>query len=99
MSNSITIYGQEVAAELGAYILPDGWTSGTGNNLEAATFQGADFKLPSGRYADVYYHVNIKVTGRTIQKTSRLSRAVRVQIEWVRDGEPNEFSNGWMAVR
>ena len=41
--------------------------------------------------------MNVKVTGRTFQ-TFHGVRAVRVEVEFVGDGEPSEFVHGWMAA-
>jgi hypothetical protein len=42
--------------------------------------------------------VNIRVTGRTIQRPGGIygSRAVKVEIEWVGDCEASTFTRGWL---
>ena len=97
-------YGQIAEVKIGSYICPDGWlrtgdsVGSRGEWLVASPWsEAAEFGLPSSRLMDVVSCVNIKITGRTTQRHGGAS-FVRVQIEWVHDGEPNDFSNGWMLV-
>lgn len=86
--------------EAGRSILVDGWKGHCSSILEDCEIpEFAPFRLPSMTYTDVAYTCNVEITGRTLQKRPYDGRLwVRVRIEWVKDGEPNTFSNGWMAV-
>jgi hypothetical protein len=89
-----------VAPEAGRAILVDGWEGHCSQHLEdCENPEFAAFRLPSGRYTDVAYACEIEVTGRVAQKRPYDGRMwVRVRITWVKDGEENTSSAGWMAV-
>ena len=96
MSNIVTIYGIDRQAKVGDYIEPDGWRFG--ERLQSSTWEAAEFYLPTGYdFGIKVLAVNIKVTGRTI-KCRHGARYVRVQIEFVGDGEPSTFHSGWLLT-
>lgn len=85
------IDGRDVTVNAGRLVRPEQW--GWAMPLAACEWDGAAFRLPSANFPDVRLAVNVTVTGRTIQKGF-----VRVQIEFVGDGEPSTFCGGWMQV-
>lgn len=103
----MTVQDEIKAGEfVGNYILPDGWKSGIGENLEKSdgfkdsSFPGSDYRLPlpncGGSAA-----VNVKITGRKIiYRGGNYSIGwKRCKVEWVRDdNEPSEFSGAWIAL-
>lgn len=96
-SHEVQIYGHLYKVETGTRIWPDNWAGPT--NLEGSDWDRAEFYLPSYQYRDtgVVAAVNIRVTGRTLQRRSFSSRLlIRVQIEFVGDGGESTFSKGWM---
>ena len=110
---SLNEFGGKVEAKVRDYVAPDGWQKNgavgvnsswqgqwltEGDEPVDADYQGSDFRLPSGTWADVSSPVNITVTGRKVHFTRNQGVRVRVQIEWVRDGEENEFSRGWLTL-
>jgi len=114
MAFTVTLreFGGKVEAQVGDYVAPDGWQKESvgasaswqgqwlteGDEPVDADYQGSDFRLPSGTWVDVSSPVNITVTGRKVHFTNHQGARVRVQIEWVRDGEEIEFSGGWMTL-
>jgi len=84
---------ENIRAEIGNFIAPDEWKIGAA--LESGNF--ASFELPSSNIADIKYPVNVKVSGRTVNY-SNYGKRVRVQIEFVKDGEESTFSGGWMTI-
>lgn len=99
---TVELYGRqiEVVVDSGRAILVDGWDGHCPSILEDCELpEFAPFRLPSGRYTDVAYACKVEVTGRVLQSRPYDDRLwVRVRVEWVKDGEPNTFSRGWMAV-
>ena len=79
-------------ATTGNFVKPDGW-GGNGSHLQVSGWDGCQFVLPSARYSNESYAVNVKVTGRT-----DVRGMVRVQLEFVKDGEPSSFQGGWMTA-
>lgn len=78
---------------VGSYIEPDTWK--IGGVLQGSFWDKAEFYIESGNMIDVKYAVNIKqVFNREREKRGSTWR--RVKIEWVKDGEPNVTSLGWM---
>ena len=74
----------------GTVVEPDGW-SGLSNALTACEWEGASFRLEGRHSASA---VNVTVSGRKV-RWHEDAPAVRVRIEWVREGEPSDFSHGW----
>ena len=68
--------------------------------LETSDWESSQFYLTTPRNENTLA-VNIKVTGRTYQWPfgSGSPRCVRVQIEFVGDGEPSHFVGGWFITR
>lgn len=89
----------DTRAHVGDYVEPDGWR-GLGGNLQSgsdysdSSFAGCAFYLPT-RHDSMQIASNIRITGRTLQKRKG-AYWVRVEIEFVGDGEPSEFTGGWM---
>ncbi len=91
MKTSYSTEGMDVRPAAGRLVRPDGWSWAM--PLTVSEWEGADFRINSARYADVSRAVNVKVTGRTVR-----NGMVRVSLEWVGDGEPSEFTGGFMQV-
>jgi hypothetical protein len=105
MTNSTTTTANRLHAEyvreiatpaVGRCIWFDGGsTCGTllceADDYSDSSFPGCKFRSDRG------IAMNVKVTGRTFQ-TFHGVRAVRVEVEFVGDGEPSEFVHGWMAA-
>ncbi len=97
MSMALEAMG-EVKATVGSLVWVDGWYSNTiATKLIESDWEAAEFRMPSNRFDGVAYPVNIRITGRTAQRRSG-SWMVRIEIEFVKDGEPNTFGGGWMEV-
>jgi hypothetical protein len=88
-------------AEVGDYLVPDGWK--VGEKLEEddgysdSSFPGCQFRLPVSAPVKMSLAVNLKVTGRTLwfDRTSGRDK-IRVRIEFVGDGEESTFHGGWL---
>ncbi len=79
------------------WVKPDGWN--VGGCLESSDWDAAQFRLPTGSNGPIKsLAVNITVTGKKVRYYYGME-AVRVRIEFVGDGEPSTFTNGWMGVR
>ena len=93
---------ENIKAEIGNYITPDEWKSGglliESDGYSDEEFPGCQFRLKSGNYTDVSYAVNVKVTGRKINY-DMISKRIRVEIEFVGDGEPSTKTHGWMFLQ
>ena len=62
------------------------------DDFSDSSFPGCQFRTSAGTA------LNVKVTGRTFQRCSGIDGSVvRVQIEFVGDGEPSEFCSGWIS--
>lgn len=87
--------------ETGDYLVPDGWR-GLGGLLQQgdapvdSSYHGSQFRIETGNYTTPSCPVNLTITGRTMQYGRFSAPAVRVRIEWVHDGEPNDSSSGWL---
>jgi len=89
-----TIYGQEIEVKVGSVIKPDNWRFT--QRLEESTWPEAQFVLPTGYdFGITHLSVNVIVTGRTFQRREG-EYWVRVQIEFVGDGEPSTLHGGWL---
>lgn len=90
----------DVVPDVGRFVRVDGWGGYCSSCVETCEIESfAPFRIPSLRYTGVSYACRIKVTGRKAKKLAFDDRHwVRIEIEWVKDGEPNTFSRGWMAV-
>lgn len=88
------IYGNEVEVAVGSVIHPDNWRFS--QKLIPSNWDAAQFCIPTGHdYGITHLSVNVRVTGRTFQRREG-DYWVRVQIEFVGDGEPSTFHGGWM---
>jgi len=95
-SHEVIIYGRLYRVETDTMVWPDEWGGAT--RLQPSEWNGAEFYLPSFRYTNQVRAVNIKVTGRTFQRRPYSDvNWVRVQIEFVGDGEDSTFVSGWWA--
>ena len=92
------------APKIGDFVVPDKWIFGekleTDDGYSDTEFPGCQFRLrstprgvPLGSLA-----VNIKITGRDLQYHWNGQR-LRVKIEFVGDGEPSQFTGGWLFPR
>lgn len=91
----------EVKPEAGRAVLVDGWGTHCPSILQDCECpEFAAFRLPSGRYTDVAYAVDLKITGRVAQKRPYDDRLwVRVKLTFRKDGmEPDSEQSGWMVV-
>ena len=92
---------ENIKAEIGNYISPDEWKFGgiliESDNYSDAEFAGCQFRMKSGNYEGVSYAVNIKITGRKINY-DLFNKRIRVEIEFVGDGEPSIKTHGWMFI-
>lgn len=86
---------KKTTVQPGKYVEPDSWA--IGSCLEEDETGMAAFRLRSARYAEIAYPVNVTVTGRTYQRKHGSLR-VRVQIEFVHDGEESTVHGGWMLA-
>lgn len=90
----VEIYGRQVEVKVGSVIKPDGWS--LAQRLEDSYWSEAAFRIPTSRLAGITsIAVNVTITGRTLQRREG-SLWVRVQIEFVGDGEPSTYHSGWM---
>lgn len=90
----VVIYGNEVEVNVGSIIRPDKWRFA--EKLVASEWDAAKFRIPLSSNGPIKsLAVNVTVTGRTYQRREG-NYWVRVQIEFVGDGEPSTYSSGWM---
>jgi len=95
---------QHFTPTLGDYVLPDGWVSRIGGVLQPGdayvdeSYQGAPFRLTTGLELIPTLPVSIKITGRTVNWRKFSAPAMRCRIEWIQDGEPSEYSHGWIVL-
>lgn len=90
----VTIYGSEIEVKVGSVIKPDEWRFP--EKLVASDWDAAQFRIPCTNGGPIkLLAVNVKITGRTWQRRE-CEYWVKVQIEFVGDGEPSTYSGGWM---
>jgi hypothetical protein len=95
-AHEATIYGQLYRVEVGDLVHPGEWAGPI--RLQGSEWDKAEFYVPSYTYKNTVRAVNIKVTGRTFQRRPFSNcNWIKVQIEFVGDGEPSEFVSGWWA--
>jgi hypothetical protein len=97
----------DATINLGDYLVPDSWPdrcetyAGLGGILAVgdiycdARYIGSQFKVRGWHES---YPVNLEISGRSLNYTKFSKPAIRVKIEWVRDGEPNTTSHGWIVL-
>ena len=95
------IKGMDCTPHIGSFILLDSRHLGellqAGDDPIGQGYPGCQFRMPVRNSHFGPVSVNVKVTGRTVQIKQGMLM-VRVQIEWVGDCEPSQFSSGWMKV-
>ena len=90
------INGWAVVAKNGYHVHPDGWRFG--ECLKSSSWDKAKFYLPTGYdYGIKEIATNIYISGRKLIHKDG-NRYVRVQIEFVGDGEPNTYTYGTMKL-
>jgi hypothetical protein len=94
-----TMYGREISVAVDSLIYVDGRTIGERllpGDEPCEGWPGCQFRLPSFQLP-AGLACNVRVVGRTMQRKYG-ELCVRVQIEWVNDGEPNNHCAGWLVV-
>ena len=87
---------------IGDYVTPDYWPIGeclkASDGWKDASFPGCQFRLPCGTHLGYELAVNIKVTGKPhyILSYGGSRCRSRIKIEFVGDGEPSEYTGGWL---
>lgn len=90
------IRGWKVEAMVGNYIHPDGWRFG--ECLRSSSWDKARFYLPTGyNFGIKEIATNIYISGRKFIHNDG-NVYIRVQIEFVGDGEPNTYTYGLMKL-
>lgn len=87
--------GFEIEPKAGTLIKCDEWHHMT--RLLECDWDKADFRIESGRWPYSKIAINITITGRTVQYTGSGAK-VRIKIEFVGDGEPSEYTGGWLFI-
>lgn len=90
---------EKYVAKVGDYVVPDQWTFGENlkqsDGYHDSSFPGCQFRLPSCNGYELA--VNVKITGKNhISNITSFMYKCRCRIEFVRDGEPSEFTCGWL---
>ncbi len=86
---------QERTIQIGTYVEPDGWR-GWGANLEEGLAGFCDFYF-TGPMTGATMAVNVKVTGRTVQRRKG-DLWVRVQVTFVGEDDPSTTTGGWVLA-
>ncbi len=93
----------EYIGSVGDYLIPDGWKNGGGLLLEGdrpwdSSYHGCNFRIETGHAAPLCESlpVNLVRSGLDHYDNGPRFKKCRVKIEWVQDGEPSEYSNGWL---
>lgn len=86
---------------VGDFVHPDEWKMGENlladDGFKDSSFPGCEFRLPGG--LDYKLAVNIRVTGKPhflYELGGQSWCKSRCKIEFVGDGEPSEFTGGWI---
>lgn len=98
-STEFVIAGETYRVQVGDVVEKDGGLAERlrpGDNFADSSYPGCQFRVPvNGNGPIKSVAVNVRVTGRTWKW--RGDRCwVRVQIEYVGDGEPSTFAGGWL---
>lgn len=99
---TLQLFGFDIDATVkaGRRLRVDNWGDMTTGLVECEYPELAEFRIPSVRYEGVALAANVRVTGRKPVKISRAEGFwVRVEIEFVGDGEPSTFHGAYMLVR
>ena len=89
--------------KVGDYVCPDGW-GGWGEGLQEddgfkdGSFPGCQFRLRLRCHPCYPLAVNIKITSRKANYRQGNYGWYRCKIEFVGDGEPSQFSGGWIFI-
>ena len=95
--HAVEIYGVTYTIQLGTFLRPEEWSYAS--RLEVSDWDKAEFRIASNCYPGVSVAVNVKFTGRTLQRAPYSDmKWIKVEIEFVGDGEPSTFSPGWVAA-
>ena len=96
MNKCKIINGWKVEAKVGYYVHPDGWRFV--ECLRSSNWEDASYYLPTGySFGITEIATNIYISGRKlIHKNGGIY--VRVQVEFVGDGEPNTYVYGVMKL-
>jgi hypothetical protein len=95
-AHSVTIYGTTYTLEVGSRVNVEARGPYNTETLLPSEWERAEFYLPchSGPITEVA--VNVRVTGRTFQRRPFSDALhVKVELEFVGDGEPSTFAPGW----
>lgn len=95
----IIFFGNEVGhdhVQVGGIVKPDGWR--LAQKLTDSDWDAARFRIPTGQTVGILsLAANVTITGRNPQRREG-EWWVRVQIEFVGDGEPSTRSGGWLLL-
>ena len=96
-------FKQNYRPEVGDVVVPDGWKPfgailKESDGFSDGSFPGCQFRMETPR-SEYNLAVNITLTGRDTRKFQGEYGWVRVKIEFVGDGEPSDFSSGWMKKK
>lgn len=79
---------------INSFVEPDGWK--IGGKLVGSKWEKAMFYIESGTLIGITYPINISIVESVKTRIRRNNEWRRVNIEWLKDGEPSQFSRGWM---
>jgi len=94
---SATIEGRRVEVGVGS---PVENAAGRTELLLASDWDAAMFRFPNPVPDWATRHaiaVNVEITGRTFRRR-RGAQYVKLRLEWVGDGEPSTYSDGWLLA-
>jgi hypothetical protein len=93
-----TVKSFSISAHVGARVVLDGLHSVTRTLRSCDWWDGADYAwdIRNGGPIDEVA-VNVYVTGRTLQWHFD-EQVIRCKVEFVGDGEPSEFADGWLFL-
>lgn len=102
MGNLTLDLEKEDTPKHGDFVRPDGWNWGNpltkADDFKDSSFPGCSFRLNSEHY-DLAVNVTRSGRKKTWSKsygTNPGTFKYRVKIEFVGDGEPSTFTNGWL---
>ena len=83
------------------FLEPDNWNIGEtitqADNYSDSSFPGCQYRIPAG-LPELGWQlaINLNISGRKSHPLDYGRYKTRVAIEFVGDGEPSEFSHGWI---
>lgn len=91
-----------ICPKVGDYLVPDTWPNGIGALLTVGhepigapwNYGGSPFCIQGQHSASP---INVTITGRLVNYRKFGRPAMRCRIEWLQDGEPSDFSHGWIV--